>query len=56
MNQEYDEVDELFDDIDLGREGNSWGYSLGLDKLEEIIEQEDFEMIEEELKSQKTEL
>lgn len=38
MNQEYDEVDELFDDIDLGREGNSWGYSLGLDKLEEIID------------------
>ena len=29
---------------------------LYLDKLEEVIEQEDFEMIEEELKSQKTEL
>jgi len=38
MTQEYDEVDELFDDIDLGREGNSWGYSLGLDKLEDIID------------------
>ena len=40
MNQSnsYDEIDELFDDIDLGREGNSWGYSLGLPKLEEIID------------------
>lgn len=38
MTREYDEVDELFDDIDLGREGKAWGYSLGLDKLEDIID------------------
>ena len=38
MIREHDEVDELFDDIDLGREGSAWGYSLGLDKLEDIID------------------
>lgn len=38
MIKEYDEVDELFEDIDLGREGKSWGYSLGLEKLEDIID------------------
>lgn len=38
MSREYDEVDELFEDIDLGREGKAWGYSLGLDKLEDIID------------------
>lgn len=38
MNQEHDEIDELFEDIDRGREGNSWGFSLGLPKLEDIID------------------
>jgi replicative DNA helicase len=33
-----DEIDELFEEIDKGREGESWGYSLGLDKLEDIID------------------
>ena len=38
MIKDFDEVDELFEDIDLGREGNSQGYSIGLDKLEDIID------------------
>lgn len=33
-----DEIDELFEDIDRGREGKSWGNSIGLEKLESIID------------------
>lgn len=38
MKRDYDEIDELFEDIDKGREGKSWGFSLGLEKLEDIID------------------
>ncbi len=33
-----DDIDDLFEEIDKGREGNAWGYSLGLPKLEDIID------------------
>lgn len=38
MTKEFDEVDELYDDIDKGRNGSSWGYGIGLPKLENIID------------------
>lgn len=31
-------TDQLFENVDKGREGKLWGYSMGLPKLEEIVD------------------
>ena len=32
-----DELDELFDEIDRGREGRNQGFTMGLPKLENLV-------------------
>lgn len=32
------EIDELFSEIDRGREGKNQGFSMGLEKLESVID------------------